>query len=143
MINKKEETKENETIRLTIQIGMVTSCLVVISGNYSILTSGFQLIIKILALLLGLMSTTYIMLTGRLYGFRNKKDSTIRQWFYESSISFYWFIFSMIAYLLLSDLLTLLFGTTFVHVYIIAVLIVTIAIPLISIIKDLLNILRD
>ena len=137
--NSKEIAKENEAIRLTIQIGMVASCLVVISGNYSILTPGFQLIIKLLALLLGLISMAYIMLTGRLFEFKNKKDSVFRQWFYDSSISFYWYIFSMIAYLLFSDLITQLFGINFIYVYIATILIATVAIPLIFIIRNLLS----
>lgn len=92
MLEKKEEN-ENESVRLTIQICIVASCLVVISGDYSTLDPGFQLATKFLALLLGLISMAYIMLTGRKYGFKNKKDSKIRHWFYDSSISLYWNIF--------------------------------------------------
>ena len=139
MINKKEETKENETIRLTIQIGMVASCLVVISGNYESLDQGFQLLTKFLALVLGLLSTSYIMLTWRKYGFKYKEDIIIRHWFYDSSITFYWYIFFMMGYLFLSSLITVLFGISPTCLYIITTIISIIAIVIFYIARKRLD----
>ncbi|MBQ9171559.1 hypothetical protein IJ162_00385 [Candidatus Saccharibacteria bacterium] len=117
MIEKSEEN-ENEIVRLTIQIGIVASCLAVISSDYDTLDPNFQLAIKFFALLLGLMSMAYIALTGRKYGFNNKNDFKIRRWFYDSSITLYWNIFFTMVYLFSSNLITNSFGISLAQIYV-------------------------
>lgn len=128
-------TDQDETIRLAIQIGVVASCIVVISGDYSSLTPEFQLLTKILALLLGLLSMAYIMLTGRMFGFKDRKDSNIRHWFYDSSITFYWYIFFMMVYQFLSDLIIYIFGINSIQLYILVATISIITIAILCILK--------
>ena len=136
---KRKNYIENESIRLAIQAGIVASCLVVISGDYSSLSPSFQLLVKMLAMLLGLLSTAYIMLTARKYGFQNTKDIKIRGWIYDKSITFYWYIFASILYLFASSFITYLTGISFAQIYAIAMIVITIAIMVLLIVKLINN----
>lgn len=127
---KRGGDNENESIRLAIQAGIVASCLVVISGDYSSLSPSFQLLVKMLAITLGLLSMAYIMLTARKYGFKNVKDIQIRKWIYDESITFYWYIFVSILYLFASSFITYLTGISFGQIY--AAVMIAITITLIA-----------
>ena len=116
-----------ESIRLAIQAGIVASCLVVISGNFESLTPQFQLGIKVFALLLGLISMSYIMLTARLFGFRKTKDYSLRKRLYDISIALYWYIFATIAYIFMSDFLSYMTGISFVGIYLFSLIVITAA----------------
>ena len=126
MIEKSEEN-ENEIVRLTIQIGIVTSCLVVITNDYSVLVPWFQILLKVLALFLATLSMIYIMLTGQKFGFSKNKESKLREKFYGLTISFFWIILFMMALLFSSDFISHLFGISFTQIVTMAVFIVATA----------------
>lgn len=133
---KKKSDINEESIRLAIQAGVVASCLVVISGDYSTLTPQFQSAVKLLALILGLISMSYIMLTARKYSFKKTAEFKIRPFLYSTSITFYWYIFVSIVYIFASNFLTLLTGISFERLYIVTLIIIT-AIIVIALIMGL------
>lgn len=132
---KRKNDIENESIRLAIQAGIVASCLVVISGDYSSLSTSFQLLVKMLAMLLGLLSTAYIILTARKYGFKNTKDIKIRKRIYDESITFYWYIFVSILYLFVSSFITYLTGLNFGQIYAAVMIAITVLLVVLLIAK--------
>lgn len=132
---KNKSDINEESIRLAIQAGIVASCLVVITSNIESLSPSFLLLIKLLALILGLISTIYIMLTARKYGHKKVYDSKIRNYLYDGSITFFWYILVSVIYIIMSNIITASTGISFEIIYVIVLAILTITIISLSIIK--------
>lgn len=100
-----------------------------------LLGQAFSYWLKILALVLGLLSMSYIMLTARLYGFKEKKDMLARGRLYDCSVTFYWYIFSSLLYLFVSDFISYSTGLNFSQIYAMVMIAITVTIVVLLVIR--------
>lgn len=101
------QKEKNESIRLTVSITIVASTVAIWSGLRE--ATGIDVLV-LFNFIFGMLSFTYIMLTGTHYLYRHNNaigSGKIFQWIrekiYNLSIRFYWYSLLMIAYIIIID----------------------------------------